>query len=106
MIILSLFQRPKEPLEGVKEISIDTIFSILSVRLNPEKVVNKNMNVCFYFSSGLRKTISIRNQVAAISNQINDPCAIKVKSTEFNFKMAISGLANPVMAMANGDLES
>ena len=47
----------------------------------------------------------IRNQVAAISNHINDPCAIKVKSTEFNFKMAISGLANPVMAMASGDLE-
>ena len=99
------FSETERTVEGVKEISIDTIFSILSVRLNPEKVVNKNMNVCFYFSSGLRKTISIRNQVAAISNQINDPCAIKVKSTEFNFKMAISGLANPVMAMANGDLE-
>ena len=25
--------------EGVKEISIDTIFSILSVRLNPERVM-------------------------------------------------------------------
>ncbi|MDB2451125.1 MBL fold metallo-hydrolase [Gammaproteobacteria bacterium] len=99
------FSETERTAEGVKEISIDTIFSILSVRLNPEKVVNKNMNVCFYFSSGLRKTISIRNQVAAISNQINDPCAIKVKSTEFNFKMAISGLANPVMAMAKGDLE-
>ena len=99
------FSETERTVEGVKEISIDTIFSILSVRLNPEKVVNKNMNVCFYFSSGLRKTISIRNQVAAISNQINDQCAIKVKSTEFNFKMAISGLANPVMAMANGDLE-
>ena len=99
------FSETERTVEGVKEISIDTIFSILSVRLNPEKVVNKNMNVCFYFSSGLRKTISIRNQVAAISNQINDPCAIKVKSTEFNFKMAISGLANPVIAMANGDLE-
>ena len=99
------FSETERTVEGVKEISIDTIFSILSVRLNPEKVVNKNMNVCFYFLSGLRKTISIRNQVAAISNQINDPCAIKVKSTEFNFKMAISGLANPVMAMANGDLE-
>ena len=99
------FSETERTVEGVKEISIDTIFSILSVRLNPEKVVNKNMNVCFYFLSGLRKTISIRNQVAAISNQINDPCAIKVKSTEFNFKMAISGLANPVMAMASGDLE-
>jgi len=63
------------------------------------------MNVCFYFSSGLRKTISIRNQVAAISNEITNPCAISVKATELNFKMAISGLANPVMALASGDIE-
>jgi len=99
------FEETERTSEGVKEISIDTIFSILSVRLNPEKVVNKNMNVCFYFSSGLRKTISIRNQVAAISNEIANPCAISVKATELNFKMAISGLANPVMALASGDIE-
>lgn len=99
------FEETERTSEGVKEISIDTIFSILSVRLNPEKVINKNMNVCFYFSSGLRKTISIRNQVAAISNEITNPCAISVKATELNFKMAISGLANPVMALASGDIE-
>jgi len=99
------FEETERTSEGVKEISIDTIFSILSVRLNPEKVINKNMNVCFYFSSGLRKTISIRNQVAAISNEIANPCAISVKATELNFKMAISGLANPVMALASGDIE-
>ncbi|MDC1241768.1 MBL fold metallo-hydrolase [Gammaproteobacteria bacterium] len=99
------FEETERTSEGVKEISIDTIFSILSVRLNPEKVINKNMNVCFYFSSGLRKTISIRNQVAAISNEITNLCAISVKATELNFKMAISGLANPVMALASGDIE-
>ena len=99
------FPETERTSEGVKEISIDTIFSILSVRLNPEKVINKNMNVCFYFLSGLRKTISIRNQVAAISNEIVNSCDISVKATEFNFKMAISGLTNPVMAMATGDIE-
>ena len=99
------FPETERTSEGVKEISIDTIFSILSVRLNPEKVINKNINVCFYFLSGLRKTISIRNQVAAISNEIVNSCDISVKATEFNFKMAISGLTNPVMAMATGDIE-
>ena len=99
------FPETERTSEGVKEISIDTIFSILSVRLNPEKVINKNMNVCFYFLSGLRKTISIRNQVAAISDKIADSCDISVKATEFNFKMAISGLTNPVMAIATGDIE-
>jgi alkyl sulfatase BDS1-like metallo-beta-lactamase superfamily hydrolase len=99
------FPETQRTSEGVKEISIDTIFSILSVRLNPEKVINKNMNVCFYFSSGLKKTISIRNQVAAISDEVMDSCDLTVKATEFNFKMAISGLTNPVMALATGDIE-
>jgi putative sterol carrier protein len=63
------------------------------------------MNVCFYFLSGLRKTISIRNQVAAISDKIAESCDISVKATELNFKMAISGLTNPVMAIATGDIE-
>ena len=99
------FPETQRTSEGVKEISIDTIFSILSVRLNPEKVINKNMNVCFYFSSGLKKTISIRNQVAAISDEVMDSCDLTVKATEFNFKMAISGLTNPIMALATGDIE-
>jgi alkyl sulfatase BDS1-like metallo-beta-lactamase superfamily hydrolase len=99
------FPEAEKTSQGVKEISIDTIFSILSVRLNPEKVINKNLNVCFYFLSGLRKTISIRNQVAAISDDIADSCNISVKATEFDFKMAISGLTNPIMALATGDIE-
>ena len=43
--------------------------------------------------------------MAAISDEVMDSCDLTVKATEFNFKMAISGLANPVMAMASGDLE-
>ena len=75
------FPETQRTSEGVKEISIDTIFSILSVRLNPEKVINKNMNEVMY------------------------SCDLTVKATEFNFKMAISGLTNPVMALATGDIE-
>ena len=90
--------------EGVKEISIDTIFSILSVRLNPERVINQNIKACFLFSSGLTRTITIRNQVASVSNNVDFSCDITVKTSELNFKMALSGLLNPVMALASGDI--
>ena len=90
--------------EGVKEISIDTILNILSVRLNPNKVIDQNIQVCFLFSSGLTRTITIRNQVASISSRIDTPCDITVKTSELNFKMALSGLLNPVMAIASGEI--
>ena len=90
--------------EGVKEISIDTIFSILSVRLNPERVINQNIKACFLFSSGLTRAITIRNQVASVSANVDLPCDITVKTSELNFKMALSGLLNPVMAIASGDI--
>ena len=90
--------------EGVKEISIDTIFSILSVRLNPERVINQNIKACFLFSSGLTRTITIRNQVASVSANADLQCDITVKTSELNFKMALSGLLNPVMALASGDI--
>ena len=91
--------------EGVKEISIDTIFSILSVRLDPDKVFNKNLIVCFNFSSGLSKTILLRNQVAAISNNYSGICDISVTTSELNLKLTLSGLLNPVLAIASGDIE-
>ena len=90
--------------EGVKEISIDTILNILSVRLNPNKVIDQNTQVCFLFSSGLTRTITIRNQVASISSRIDTPCNITVKTSELNFKMVLSGLLNPVMAIASGEI--
>lgn len=90
--------------EGVKEISIDTILNILSVRLNPSKVIDQNTRVCFLFSSGLTRTITIRNQVASISSRIDTPCDITVKTSELNFKMALSGLLNPVMAIGSGEI--
>ncbi len=91
--------------EGVREISIDTIFNILSVRLDPEKVFNKNLIVCFNFSSGLSKTILLRNQVAAISNNYSGICDISVTTSELNLKLTLSGLLNPVLAIASGDIE-
>ena len=90
--------------EGVREISIDTIFSILSVRLNPERVINQNIKACFLFSSGLTRAITIRNQVASVSANVDLPYDITVKTSELNFKMALSGLLNPVMAIASGDI--
>ncbi len=91
--------------EGVREISIDTIFNILSVRLDPDKVFNKNLIVCFKFSSGLSKTILLRNQVAAISNNYSGICDMSVTTSELNLKLTLSGLLNPVLAIASGDIE-
>ena len=98
------YPEPERTEEGVREISIDTLLSILSVRLNPNKVIDQNIRVCFLFSSGLTRSISIRNQVASVSSRIDIPCDITVQTSEHNFKMALSGLLNPVMAIATGEI--
>ena len=98
------YPEPERTEEGVREISIDTLLSILSVRLNPNKVIDQNIRVCFLFSSGLTRSISIRNQVASVSSRIDIPCDITVQTSEHNFKMALSGLSNPVMAIATGEI--
>jgi alkyl sulfatase BDS1-like metallo-beta-lactamase superfamily hydrolase len=87
----------------VNEISIDTLFNILSVRLNPENFYKDNYSVCFNFLSGLNKTITLRNKIAEISDK-TDQCDISVKSSELEFKLAISGLKNPVQSIAAGDI--
>lgn len=89
----------------MNEISINTFFSLLSVSFNPEKSSYENYSVCFEFSSGTNKTITIRNEVASISNKILNSCNLIVKSDELVFKKALSGLSNPVMALASGDIE-
>ena len=78
---------------------------MLSVSLNPENIFKDNNTACFEFSSGLNKSITIRNDVAAVSNEVNLICDILIKSDELTLKMALSGLTSPVMALAKGDIE-
>lgn len=88
----------------VNEISIDTLFHLLSVRLNPKNIYKNNYVACFEFSSGLIKTITIRNDVAEISNNLAK-CNITVRSSELELKLALSGLKSPVQSLASGDIE-
>ena len=99
------FPRSEITKEVVDEISIDTLFNLLSVSLNPENIFKDNYTACFKFSSGLNKSITIRNDVAAVSNEVNLICDILIKSDELTLKMALSGLTSPVMALAKGDIE-
>ena len=52
----------------LNNLSIDTLFNVLSVRFNPEDHDGSLYKVCFNFSSGLVRSITLRNGVAVISN--------------------------------------
>ena len=98
------FPVAERSLDLINEISTDTFFNLLSVRLNPENIYKNNYVACFVFTSGLVKTITIRNDVAEISNKLEE-CNITVKSDESELKLALSGLKNPVQSIASGDIE-
>ena len=67
--------------------------------------IRDSYRACFTFSSGTTKTITIRNNVAAVSNNLIQPCNLEVFGDELVFKMALSGLKSPVMAIASGEIE-
>ena len=92
--------------EGVvNEISMETMFARLSVNLNPENIYKDNFNACFVFPSGDNKTISVRNDVAAISNRTLDNCDITIETTEILLKKVLTGLRSPIAAIASGEIQ-
>ena len=99
----SLDVRPKASM--LEEVPIDMFFEVLSVRLNPKKVrASEVTNACFTFSSGATKVITIRNQIAQITNQIPENCNLKINSSEAMLKQVLAGLKNPVTAIASQDI--
>ena len=98
----SLLDRTSEEL--LEYISMSTLFDVLSTRYNP-KNIEENITVCFIFSSGLTKNITIRNQVAVISNSNQDMCSITVLTDEIELKKVLTGLSNPVTSIASGDMQ-
>ena len=95
----------KPKAEMLAEIPMDMFFSVLSVNLDPSNVsAEETMHACFEFSSGTKKTLTLRNQVAKISNEIVESCDLMVKSDEQTFKEILAGIKNPVQAIASGDL--
>ena len=99
----SLLDRSSEEL--LEYISIDTIFDVLSTRYNPDKRINENTTICFLFSSGLRKNITIRNQVAVISNTTGNDCLMTVTSDEIELKKILTGWSNPVTSIASEKIQ-
>ena len=95
--------RPKASM--LKEVPIDMFFEVLSVRLNPSKVTALEVtNACFTFPSGAIITITIRNKIAQITNQIPDECDLQISTSEDTFKQILAGLKNPVTAIASQEL--
>lgn len=99
----SLLDRTSEEL--LEYVSIDTLFDVLSTRYNPDKRINENTTICFLFSSGLRKNITIRNQVAVISNTTEDDCLMTVSSDEIELKKVLTGWSNPVTSIASEKIQ-
>ena len=98
----SLLDRTSEDL--LHQISISTLFDVLSTRYNPEGEFVNNYKVCFSFLSGVTKNITLRNKVAVISNNVEDNCDLRMISEEIEFKKTLTGLSNPVTQIASGDL--
>ena len=90
--------------ELLDEISIDTFFDVLSVRFNPKKHNNDIFKVCFNFSSGVIKNITLRNSVAVISNSKEIECNIIIQTKEEEFKKILMGISNPVASIASGNI--
>ena len=86
----------------MKQISLDTIFKILSVSYDPSKHDNSIYKVCFNFLSGINKTITLRNHVAAISENDLEDCNLSVTTDDFVFKKVLGGIKSPVGSIADG----
>ena len=99
----SLLDRTSEEL--LEYVYIDTLFDVLSTRYNPDKRINENTTICFLFSSGLRKNITIRNQVAVISNTTGDDCLMTITSDEIELKKVLTGWSNPVTSIASEKIQ-
>lgn len=89
----------------LNEIPIDMFFDVLSVNLNPAKVkASELIYACFEFSSGLIKTMIVRNQIVQITDTAPDFCTFRINTSEETLKQVLAGLRNPVTAIASNDL--
>jgi len=85
-------------------LSIDTLFNVLSVRFNPEDHDGSLYKVCFNFSSGLARSITLRNGIAVISSEALDNCELEVLTEEIELKRVLTGLKNPVSSISSGEI--
>lgn len=99
------FPEPERNEDLMKQISIDTIFSILSVSYDPTKHGTSNYKACFNFTSGASKSITLRNEIAAISEDDNNNCDLIIETDELTLKNVLGGINGPISAIANGSIK-
>ena len=97
----TLTDRTSEDL--LEQISIDTMFEVLSVRYNP-KTYSDIYVVCFQFDTEKVKNIILRNKVAVINSEQSLECNLQVALSEINFKEILVGRSNPVALIASGQI--
>ena len=66
--------------------------------------IRDRYKVCFNFSSGLVRSISLRNGVAVISNEAQNNCDLEVLTQEIELKRVLTGLKNPVSSISSGEI--
>ena len=50
------------------------------------------------------KSITLRNQVAVVSSDVDKNCNMKIDTEEIEFKKILVGISNPVFAIASGNI--
>ena len=87
----------------VNEINIDTIFSMLSVSLDPNNIFRDNYKACFRFENGKVRSITVRNSIAEISEDQNN-CDLIIRTSEKSLKLSLAGIKNPIGLIASGEI--
>ena len=88
----------------VNEINIDTIFSMLSVSLDPDNIFRDNYKACFRFENGKVRSITVRNSIAEISEDQNN-CDLIIRTSEKSLKLSLAGIKNPIGLIASGEIK-
>ena len=89
----------------LENISIHTLFDVMSVRFNPNNHDSSLYKVCFNFTSGHSKIITLRNDVAVISDSNQEDCDLEIETEEIELKRILTGLKSPVSSIATGSIE-
>ena len=88
----------------VNEINIDTIFSMLSVSLDPDNIFRDNYKACFRFENRKVRSITVRNSIAEISEDQNN-CDLIIRTSEKSLKLSLAGIKNPIGLIASGEIK-
>jgi len=90
--------------ELLNQISLDTLFSVLSVRFNPQKHDKSLFKACFEFDKNLIKNITLRNGVAAVDSNESQKCDLNIITNQDAFKKVLVGLENPISLLSSGKI--